>query len=209
MSKKPYTNPEYWRDLHEIVVLQEFLDDQMSAQFSEDEEEIEIYNPKASKSETTQIPTRIKIKNKITWSLKSYDLNTADKEYWNKRIAFTKKYPKFDSSYLDEVKYENLPHKHIRILKFGPDNDSYDHIWYNGKDIHLNQDQGIYIYHVHQKYLRSGNKFFNSGEIISKLPEIVFKDNCIDQLFQNDEVMNNLIKSVGTNNSHYKLDVDF
>ena len=209
MNKKPYTNPEYWRNLQEIVVLQEFLDQQMESQFSEDAEEIEIYNPKTAKSEIILIPTRVKIKNKVTWGLKSYNLDTADKDYWKKRTAFSKKYPKFDASYLDEVKYENLPHKHIRVLKFSTDNESYEYIWYNGKDIHLNWDQGKYIYHVHQKYLTTGNKVFHNRDVISKLPKKDFKGNKIYELFEGDEIMNNLIKSVDGNNPLYKLDVDF
>ena len=71
MSKKPYNSPEYWRDLQEIVVLQEFLDIQMEHQFSGDNKDIGIYNPKTAKSETIQIPIRVKVKNKITWGLKS------------------------------------------------------------------------------------------------------------------------------------------
>ena len=209
MSKKPYNSPEYWRDLQEIVVLQEFLDIQMEYQFSGNNKEIDIYNPKTAKSETIQIPIRVKVKNKITWRLKFYDLDTADKEYWKKRIAFTKKYPKCEASYLDDIKYENLPHKHIRVLSLAIDDESYEHIRYNGKDIYLQCEQGKYLCHVHQRYLSSGDKVFHSGDVMSRLSEKVFKYDKIYNLFDQDAIMNNLIKSVGDNNPLYRLDVDF
>ena len=205
MKNSPYKDPQYLRKLLKILTLQEFLDKQMSEQFFIDTDVLgQTKKSPFSREDKVKILKSLNIKNKRTLSLVSFNLESADKEYWNRRIAFRKTYPKFNENLLDDIRFADLPPKHIRVLE-----NDYSQFWYNEKVYNLTEPQATFIKIVHQKYLLSNENEFEPLDVFTDYRDT--KEDTskwkLSQVFQKTNIIGNLIKI--KRNNLYFLDLDF